>query len=48
MLTWVEFAKFDTQANVTLVSGARARRKVARVAGLSVGDARLKSLLTGR
>ena len=33
---------------VTLVSGARARRKVARVAGLSVGDARLKSLLTGR
>ncbi|HJW74629.1 MAG TPA: DUF167 domain-containing protein [Thermoleophilia bacterium] len=36
------------RADVTIVSGARARRKVARVAHLSVGDARLESLLSGR
>ena len=33
--------------DVTVVSGARARRKVARVAGLTAGDARLDSLLRG-
>ena len=33
---------------VTLVSGFRGRHKVARVAGLSAGDARLSPLLAGR
>jgi uncharacterized protein (TIGR00251 family) len=33
--------------DVTLVGGPRSRRKVARVAGLKAGDARLESLLRG-
>ena len=37
-----------TRDDVTVVSGARSRRKVARVAGLSAGDARLGSLLARR
>ena len=36
------------RADVTVVSGAHARRKVVRVAGLAVGDAHLESLLRGR
>ncbi len=36
-----------SRADVTIVSGARARRKVARVAGLAADDARLDSLLRG-
>jgi uncharacterized protein YggU (UPF0235/DUF167 family) len=37
-----------TRDQVTIVRGAKARRKVARVAGLSADDARFESLCAGR